>query len=67
MKLIDLRQELNLSQKEASKNIGISQSMLAMLENGSRSGSDKTKIKIANYYKTSVESLFFDGKVTKRD
>jgi putative transcriptional regulator len=33
--------------------------MLAMLEGGYRKGSDDTKIKIANYYDESVETIFF--------
>lgn len=65
--LIDLRRKQGLNQAEAAKAIGVSQSMLSYLENGGRSGSDETKIKIAKYYKQSVESIFFTGKITKRD
>lgn len=57
--LIDLRHEKGESQAQAAKNIGISQSMLAMLEAGYRKGSDDTKIKIANYYDKSVGTIFF--------
>lgn len=57
--LIDLRHEKGESQAQAAKNIGISQSMLAMLEAGDRKGSDDTKIKIANYYDESVDAIFF--------
>lgn len=57
--LIDLRHKKGESQTQAAKNIGISQSMLAMLETGYRKGSDNTKIKIANYYDESVSTIFF--------
>ena len=51
--LIDLRHEKGESQAQAAKN------MLAMLEAGYRKGSDDTKIKIANYYDKSVDTIFF--------
>ena len=66
-KLIKLRIDRGLNQKEAAKEIGISQSMLSSLEQGIRSGSDETKIKIANFYGKSVESIFFANKITYRD
>ncbi len=66
-KLIKLRIDRSLNQEEAAKEIGISQSMLSALEQGHRSGSDATKIKIASFYDQSVESIFFAGKITKRD
>lgn len=65
--LIKLRIDRGLSQEEAAKKIGISQSMLSSLEKGHRSGSDSTKIKIAKFYKQSVESIFFAGKITNCD
>lgn len=58
-KLIKLRIDRGLNQEEAAKEIGISQSMLSALEQGHRSGSDATKIKIASFYDQSVESIFF--------
>ena len=57
-RLIKLRIERGLNQKEAADKIGISQSMLSALEQGHRSGSDTVKIKIANFYGQSVESIF---------
>jgi putative transcriptional regulator len=65
--LIELRQKRGESQKTAAKNIGITQSMLAMLETGDRKGSDSTKMAIANYYGVSVEHIFFGSNITKRD
>ncbi|CDI58567.1 helix-turn-helix transcriptional regulator [Lactobacillus helveticus] len=66
-KLIKLRIDRGLNQKEAAKKIGISQSMLSSLEQGIRSGSDATKIKIANFYGTSVEYIFFANTIAYRD
>ena len=65
--LIKLRIDRGLNQKQAAQEIGISQSMLSALEQGYRSGSDATKIKIAKFYGQSVESIFFAGKITLRD
>lgn len=39
--------------------IGVSLSAIAMYENGERIPRDETKIKLANYYKTTVQDLFF--------
>lgn len=66
-RLIKLRIERGLNQKEAADKIGISQSMLSALEQGHRSGSDTVKIKIANFYGQSVESIFFADKITYCD
>lgn len=65
--LIKLRTDRGLNQEEAAKEIGISQSMLSSLEQGYRSGSDTTKIKIAEFYGKSVEFIFFAHKITNRD
>lgn len=58
-RLISLRQQRGESQAQAAKEIGISQSMLAMLEAGYRRGGDNTKVKIANYFNTTVDDIFF--------
>jgi putative transcriptional regulator len=57
--LINLRKELNLTQEEAAKQIGIAPSTLAMLELGKRSGRDWVKRKVADFYKRSVDEIFF--------
>lgn len=62
--LIKLRTDRNLSQEEAAKEIGLSQSMLSSLEHGYRAGSDSTKIKIAKFYGKSVDYIFFANKIT---
>lgn len=56
-KLIDLRG--NKSQETVSKAVGISISALSMYENGLRVPRDEIKIRLAQYYNVSVQSLFF--------
>lgn len=65
MSLVDERKELGLTQQEAARRIGITQPMLAMLENGTRKGTDETKVKVAKFYNKSIDSLFFDNLITK--
>lgn len=65
--LIKLRIDRGLKQEEAAEKIGISQSMLSSLEQGTRSGSDATKIKVANFYGKSVEYIFFAGATAYRN
>lgn len=45
--------------KEVSECIGISESALSMYENGARVPRDKIKIKLAKYYKKTIQSIFF--------
>lgn len=56
-KLRDLRGEMTL--EKVAGDLGISVSALNMYELGNRIPRDEIKIKIADYYKTSVDSLFF--------
>lgn len=67
MKIVDEREKRGLSQLEAAKGIGISKSMLAMIETGKRSGTDTTKQKIASFYGKTVGFLFFGDNITQRD
>lgn len=56
-RLIKLRGEK--SQKEVSDALNISYSALSMYEAGERIPRDEIKIRIAEYYDTSVEALFY--------
>jgi putative transcriptional regulator len=49
----------NRSREEVAKALGISVSALQMYENAQRVPKDEIKLKIANYYGVSVESIFF--------
>ncbi len=57
-KLLDLRG--SKSREEVSNELGISVSALQMYENGQRIPKDEIKIKIASYYKKTVQEIFFD-------
>ena len=47
------------SQEEVARATGISPSALSMYENGERVPRDEIKIRLAEYYGTSVEVIFF--------
>lgn len=46
--------------EDVAKAIGVSISAIAMYENGERVPRDETKVKLADYYNTTVQALFFD-------
>ena len=58
-KLYELRTELGKSRKEVAKDIGVSISAIQMYENGRRIPKDNIKIKLAEYFDTTVQELFF--------
>ena len=47
------------SQDKVARDIGISQMALSYYENGKRVPRDDIKIRLAKYYKKSVQSIFF--------
>ena len=49
----------NKTQAEVAKAIGISVSSLSMYEQNERTPRDETKMKLAAYFKKSVQSIFF--------
>lgn len=51
------------TQEEVAKRIGISKAALSMYENGERIPRDEIKIHFAEYYKESVQSLFFNKNI----
>ena len=64
-RLIELRG--NRSQAEVAKAVGIATSTLGMYETEQRIPRDSTKIALAEYYKTTVQKIFFAEDVTKSD
>ena len=48
------------TQEDVAKAVGISASALSMYECGERIPRDDVKIKLAHYFRTSVQSIFFD-------
>lgn len=63
-RLLELRGEK--SQAEVAQAVGISDSALSMYECGERIPRDSVKVKLAQYYKTTVQKIFFD-KMTRSD
>lgn len=51
------------SMQEVSEDVGISYSALSMYENGERIPRDEIKIRLATYFGTSVQALFYDEQV----
>lgn len=45
--------------------VGITVSAISMYENGQRIPRDEIKVRLADYYHTTVQALFYDGCVTK--
>lgn len=56
-RLVELRG--SRTQEEVATAIGISKSAIAMYETGERVPRDNIKLRIAKYYKKSVQSIFF--------
>lgn len=57
--LINLRNKK--SREEVARALGISVSTLQMYENGQRIPRDNIKIKLANFYGVTVQTIFFDS------
>lgn len=49
----------NKTQQEVADAVGISKSSLSMYENGERIPKDEVKLKLAKYFKTTVQKLFY--------
>lgn len=49
----------NKTQKEVAEAVGIAQSTYAMYESGQRIPSDNVKIRLAKYFKRTVQTIFF--------
>lgn len=64
-RLVELRGDK--TQEEVAKACGISTSALSMYENGSRMPRDEIKIRLARYYKKTVQFIFFNPGDTKCD
>ncbi|WP_415948852.1 helix-turn-helix transcriptional regulator [Megamonas funiformis] len=58
-RLLQLRNNLNKTRKDVAKACGISVSALTMYEIGERIPRDEIKIRLSNYYKKSITSIFF--------
>lgn len=61
--LVELRGDK--TQEEVAKDLEIATSTLGMYETEKRIPRDSVKIKIAEYYKKTVQEIFFTSNVTK--
>lgn len=59
-RLKELREEKQLSQEAIARQFGISTSSWTKYEQGSRTPGDALKIQIADYFGTTVQSIFFE-------
>lgn len=59
-RLIELRKNHNLTQEQLGNIIGVKQSTIAYIENGTNDPRTWVKIKLARYFDVSIEWLFFD-------
>lgn len=66
-RLREMRNAKGVTQLDASLDIGVSVSALAMYETDQRVPRDSIKRKLASYYKTSIEDLFYADDVTISD
>lgn len=64
-KLKCLREEKGISVDEMAKELDLTRQAVYNYENNSRIPRDEIKIKIAQYFKKSVEEIFFDTKATE--
>ncbi|MGX2958013.1 helix-turn-helix transcriptional regulator [Peribacillus sp. JNUCC 23] len=62
-RLIKLRGDK--SREEVASSVDISVSALQMYENAQRIPRDEIKVRLANYYKTNVQALFFNDNTHK--
>lgn len=51
----------NIPRDKVADAVGISLSAISMYENGQRIPRDEIKVKLADYYHTTVQALFFDS------
>lgn len=56
--LISYREQLKLTQTEAAKNIGISNSYYNQIESGERNPSGKLALRIATFYQFNMSKFF---------
>ncbi|MGP9042145.1 helix-turn-helix transcriptional regulator [Cytobacillus kochii] len=59
-RLVSLRKEAGLTQEQLASKIGVSQSMIAYCEAGTRDPGKVTKIKLANFFNVTVDYLFYE-------
>lgn len=64
-RLKTIRKEQNISREQVAKDLGISYSALSAYEIGQRIPRDYIKLKLTEYYGTTVQAVFFTHNVTE--
>lgn len=59
-RLVELRKSKGLTQTQLAEAVGLSQSMIAYIESGSKEPSRDFKINLARYFSVTVEYLFYE-------
>lgn len=59
LKLISLREQKGVTQSEVAAALGVTRSAINQYEAGVRVPADEIKIKIADYFDTSVQDIFY--------
>lgn len=59
-RLTELRKNAGLTQEQLAAKIGVSQSMIACCEAGTRDPGKANKIKLANFFNVTVDYLFYE-------
>lgn len=60
LKLISLREQKGVTQSEVATALGLTRSAVSQYEAGIRIPADEIKIKIAKYFETSVQDIFYE-------
>ena len=60
-----LREQKKETQADVAKAIGVSGGSYGMYETGERIPRDDVKVKIANHFGTTVQSIFFENSLTQ--
>jgi len=58
-RLIELREGAKMTQQQLAETVGLTQSMVALIESGRRSPSWTYRLRLAHWFGVSVEWLFF--------
>lgn len=58
-RLLNLRKKFGKTGEEVAVACGVSRSALTMYETGARIPRDEIKVRLASYYSSSVEEIFF--------
>ncbi len=59
-RLINLRETAEMTQRQLAKEVGLTQSMIALIETGRRAPSWTYRLRLARYFGVTIDWLFFD-------